>query len=98
MYARVTTLDMDPGNVDQVRDQLEREDVPKFEQLGGFKGMTLLTDRQSGKTVAVTFWDTQDDLRESEDAVKDARRRAAETGGAGEPQVERFEVILDTMA
>jgi heme-degrading monooxygenase HmoA len=89
---------MDPGNVDQARDQLEREDVPKFEQLGGFKGMTLLTDRQSGKTVAITFWETQDALRESEDAVKDARQRAAETGGAGAPHVERFEVILDTMA
>jgi heme-degrading monooxygenase HmoA len=89
---------MDPGNVDQVRDQLESEDVPKFQQLDGFKGMTLLTDRHRGKTIAVTFWESEGSLRESEDAVKDARRRAAETGGAGEPQVERFEVILDTMA
>jgi heme-degrading monooxygenase HmoA len=91
-------MDMDPGNVDQVRDQLESDDVPKFQQLDGFKGMTLLTDRQSGKTMAVTFWETEDALRASEDAVQDARTRAAETGGAGEPQVERFEVILDTMA
>jgi heme-degrading monooxygenase HmoA len=98
MHARVTTLDMDPGNVDQVRDQLEADDVPKFQQLDGFEGMTLLTDRESGKTVAVTFWETEDALRESEDAVQGARQRAAETGGAGEPQVERFEVILDTMA
>jgi heme-degrading monooxygenase HmoA len=98
MHARVTTLDMDPGNVDQVRDQLEADDVPKFQQLDGFKGMTLLTDRESGKTVAVTFWETEDALRESEDAVQGARQRAAETGGAGEPQLERFEVILDTMA
>jgi hypothetical protein len=30
--------------------------------------------------------------------VKDARRRAAESGGAGEPEVARYEVILDTMA
>jgi heme-degrading monooxygenase HmoA len=97
MHAGVTTLNMNPANLDQVRDQLEREDAPRFEQLDGFKGMTLLTDRQSGKTVAITFWESEDALRESEDAVKDARRRAAETGGAGEPQVERFEVILDTM-
>jgi heme-degrading monooxygenase HmoA len=89
---------MDPGNVDEARDQLESEDVPKFQELSGFKGMTLLTDRQSGKTVAITFWESEDALRESEDAVKDARRRAAETGGSGDPQIERFEVILDTMA
>jgi hypothetical protein len=30
--------------------------------------------------------------------VKDARSRAAEFGGDGKPQVERYEVILDTMA
>jgi heme-degrading monooxygenase HmoA len=98
MHARVTTLDMDPANVDQVRDRLEAEDVPEFQKLDGFKGMTLLTDRQSGKTVALTFWETEDALRGSEDAVKGARQRAAEGGGGGDPQVERFEVILDTMA
>jgi heme-degrading monooxygenase HmoA len=98
MHARVTTLQMDPANVDQVRDQLEAEDVPEFQQLDGFKGMTLLTDRQSGKTVAITFWESEDALQRSEDAVKGARQRAAERGGAGEPQVERLEVILDTMA
>jgi hypothetical protein len=37
-------------------------------------------------------------MRSSEDAVKSARERAASTGGSQEPQVERFEVIIDTMA
>jgi heme-degrading monooxygenase HmoA len=98
MHAPVTTLDMDPSKVDEVRDRLEGEDVPEFQKLDGFKGMTLLTDRQTGKTIAVTFWENEDALWQSEEAVKDARRRAAESGAAGEPQVERFEVILDTMA
>ena len=98
MHARVTTLNMDPSKVDEVRDQLEGEDVPEFKKLDGFNGMTLLTDRQTGKTIAVTFWESEDALRQSEEAVKDARRRAAESGAGGEPQVERFEVILDTMA
>jgi heme-degrading monooxygenase HmoA len=98
MHARVTTLDMDPAKVDEVRDRLEAEDVPEFQKLDGFKGMTLLTDRNSGKTLAVTFWESEDALSQSEDAVKDARQRAADTGGGGEPQVERFEVLFDTMA
>jgi heme-degrading monooxygenase HmoA len=98
MHARVTTLDMDPARVDEVRDQLERDDVPEFKKLDGFKGMTLLAERQTGKTIAVTFWESEDALRQSEEAVKDARRRAAESGGAGEPEVARYEVILDTMA
>jgi heme-degrading monooxygenase HmoA len=89
---------MDPSALDQVTAQLESEDVPGFQQLDGFKGMTVVADRQSGKTLALTFWESEDAMRGSEEAVKGARQRAADTGGAGEPQVERFEVLLDTMA
>ena len=98
MHARVTTLQMDPSALDQVTAQLESEDIPGFKQLDGFKGMTVVADRQSGKTLALTFWESEDAMRGSEEAVKGARQRAADTGGAGEPQVERFEVLLDTMA
>ena len=98
MHARLTTLQMDPGRVDNSIAQLESEDVPQFKQLDGFKGMTVLTDRQSGKTVAVTFWESEQAMAGSEEAVTPARGRAAERGGASEPQVERFEVVLDTMA
>jgi heme-degrading monooxygenase HmoA len=98
VHARVTTLQMDPSNLDQVTAQLESEDIPGFKELDGFKGMTVVADRQSGKTLALTFWESEEAMRGSEEAVKDARQRAADTGGAGEPQVERFEVLLDTMA
>jgi heme-degrading monooxygenase HmoA len=60
--------------------------------------MTVCVDRQSGKTVATTFWESESSMQASEEAVKPARERAAETGGAsGSPTVERFEVVLDTM-
>lgn len=89
---------MDPNTLDEASSQLEREEVPSFKQLDGFKGMTLIGDRESGKTIALTFWESEDAMRASEEAVKDARKRAAETGHAPEPQVERFEVLFDTMA
>ncbi|HYP47914.1 MAG TPA: antibiotic biosynthesis monooxygenase [Thermoleophilaceae bacterium] len=98
MYARVTTLQMDPSTLEEVTGRLQREDVPAFEKLDGFKGMTVVADRQGGKTIALTFWDSEQAMRDSEDAVKGARQRAAETGRADEPQVERFEVMFDTMA
>jgi heme-degrading monooxygenase HmoA len=98
VHARVTTLQMDPSTLDDVTARLESDDIPAFKRLDGFKGMTVLGDRESGKAIAVTFWESEEAMRESEEAVKGARQRAAETGRAGEPQVERFEVILDTMA
>ena len=98
MHARVTTLQMDPSTLDDVTARLESDEIPAFKRLDGFKGMTVLGDRESGKAIALTFWDSEEAMRESEEAVKGARQRAAETGRAGEPQIERFEVILDTMA
>ena len=99
MHARVSTLQVDASKIDDVTRQLEEQDVPNLESTDGFKGLTVLADRSSGKTVAVSFWESEEALSASEEAGQQARQRAAEAGGAaGEPQVERYEVVLDTMA
>lgn len=96
MHARVSTLMLDPANVDEVTGQLEREDLDKLKATDGFRGMTLLVDRSTGKGVATTYWDSEEAMKAAEKIGDETRRRAAETGGAGEPQVERFEVAIDT--
>jgi heme-degrading monooxygenase HmoA len=93
----MTTLDMDPARIDEAVAQVEEEDLPTWRDIDGFKGFTLLIDRSSGKAVGTSYWATQEQMQASEDAVKASRERAAETGGAtSPPQVERFEVALDT--
>ena len=99
MHVRITTLQMQPEKLDDAIAGLEKNDVPMFKELDGFKGFTLAVDRSSGKAVANSYWESEEAMKASEEAVKDARSRAAETGGASaEPQVERYEVVLDTMA
>ena len=99
MYARVSRLQMDPSRMDDAIRDVEENAVPEFEQLDGFKGLTLLADRQGGKVVAVGFWESEEAMTASEEKVQGARERAAESGGASEiPEVERFEVAIDTMA
>ncbi|MDQ3571435.1 MAG: hypothetical protein M3383_01080 [Actinomycetota bacterium] len=88
---------MDPERIDAVKSQLEEQDLPKWRELDGFRGFTLFADRTRGKAFGISYWDSQEQMEAAEDAVKEGRRRAAETGGAsGEPQVELFEVALDT--
>jgi heme-degrading monooxygenase HmoA len=99
MHARVTTLPMEASKIDDAVGGLKERDIPEFEQIDGFKGFTLLADRQSGKAVGVSFWESEEAMRASEEQVQASRQRAAEAGGAsGEPQVEHFEVVIDTMA
>ena len=97
MYARVTTIQMDPSRIDEAVRQLEENDVPRFKEMSGFKGFTLLVDRDGGKGVGTSYWASREDMDASEEAVRSAREDAARTGGAtGEPTVERFEVAIDT--
>ena len=99
MHARVTTLQLDPGRIDDAVRRLEAEDIPRWRELEGFKGFTLLADRASGRVIGTSYWESERAMDASEDAVAPSRQRAAEAGGASEPpSVQRFEVALDTMA
>jgi heme-degrading monooxygenase HmoA len=99
MHARVTTIQMDAGRIDDAVSQLEAEDIPRWKEIDGFKGFTLLVDRQSGKVIGTSFWESKETMDASEEAISPSRERAAETGGASAPPaVERYEVAVDTMA
>jgi heme-degrading monooxygenase HmoA len=98
MHARVTTIQMDPARIDDAVRGLRENDIPQFEQIDGFKGFTLLVDREGGKAIGTSFWESADAMHASDEQVKGARQRAAEAGGASAaPQVELYEVAIDTM-
>jgi heme-degrading monooxygenase HmoA len=42
-----------------------------FKGLDGFNGFTLIADRSSGKVIGVSFWESEEAMQASEDAVKD---------------------------
>ena len=99
MHARSTTLQLDPARIDEAVRLLEEEDIPRWKEIDGFMGFTLFADRQSGKVVGTSYWDSAQAMQASEDTVRSSRERAAEAGGASSPpSVERYEVLVDTMA
>jgi heme-degrading monooxygenase HmoA len=99
MHARVTTVQLDPSRADDSIRQLESEELPRWKELDGFKGFTLLIDRESGKGIGTSYWESKEAMDATEEAVRPSRERAVETGGGSQPPtVERFEVAIDTMA
>lgn len=97
MHARVTTMEMNPERVDEAVATLEEEDLPTFRQIDGFRGFTLVLNRTTGKVIATSYWDSEEQMLAAEDQVKGSRQRAAKTGEArAEPSVEVFEVGIDT--
>ncbi len=94
MYARVSTIQGPAEQLDQGLDRMTTEILPKVKQLGA-QGVISLADRTSGKSLTITLWDTEEDLRQSEEQANQLRRQAAEgIGSSSEPQVERYEVVV----
>jgi heme-degrading monooxygenase HmoA len=98
MHARTTTVDGDPERLDDVLGQIESEILPLLKEQDGFKGFTVHVDRSSGKVVGTSYWESQESMQASEEAVRGPREEAAQRGGAtGGASVEHFEVAIDTM-
>jgi heme-degrading monooxygenase HmoA len=92
MHARVTTLNGSPDNADAGIANFRDNVVPYAKSDG--KGAILLIDRESGRAVAVTFWENEDAMRASEESANALRADAARQMGAQQPTVERYEVAV----
>jgi len=94
MFARVTTIQLQPGRMDEFLHFFQDSIAPAAAAQPGFGGITLMTDLQLGKIVAFGLWDSEADLLASESAYYQAK--LAEVRGllAGPPQREAYEVSL----
>lgn len=92
MYARSTTIVADPSRAEQgiafVRDQV----WPMVRQIEGCVGLSLLIDRETGRSIVTTAWESEEALRRSAPMVRDTRQQAVEMLGAGEPVIEEWEI------
>src|SRR5215217_6583705 len=94
VYARVSTLEGPPELMDEGLRQVREVVLPGARQIDGFKGMIALGDRQSGKTLGITFWESEEAMRASEEAANRLREESAEAGGDTIAGVERYEVVV----
>lgn len=92
MYARTSIIHADPGKIEDgitlVRDQI----LPTVSSIDGCIGMSLLVDRDSGRCVATTAWDTEQALQSSAATVRPLRDQAEQALGAGASDVASWEV------
>jgi heme-degrading monooxygenase HmoA len=72
-----------------------QERVPAVRETPGFKGFYLLADRQSGKIVTISLWDSEDDLRQNNQARgAEVRKEASSELGIAPTPVDIYEVVL----
>jgi heme-degrading monooxygenase HmoA len=92
VHARVSIFEGPPDMVDESLRQAREVILPQADP--GFKGIIALTDRQSGKLLGITFWESEEAMRASEEGANRLREESAEAGGGTVAGVERYEVDL----
>ncbi len=94
MYARVATFESDPSKVDDaiamVRDDVDGEVPPGLE---GAK-MLMLVNRETGKGLGVTLFETEDAMRRGDEALNAMNPGSTER----RVSVEVFEVPVHTVS
>jgi heme-degrading monooxygenase HmoA len=81
VYARVSTLEGSPGQIDQGLRYLREELLPTGKDDPGFKGLISLADRSSGKTLSITLWESEEEMRATEQDANQLRRAWSESSG-----------------
>jgi heme-degrading monooxygenase HmoA len=95
LFARVSTFRGPADGIDLMVKQAQESVIPAARRLAGYQGILVLGDRGSGKSIAITLWESEQAMRESEEAANKLRSEASEAGGEEIVSVERFEVLLD---
>ncbi len=95
MYARVNTIEGSPDRMDDATTHIQEHTMPQLRQMEGFKGFVALGDRQSGKVLGVAFWESEEALKATEEALSSVRSGAAEAAGGTLTSVERYEVLFN---
>ena len=98
MHARMGRVSMRPDKLADVVENVRQNVVPKYEGRDGFKGFTLLVDPAGGQAIGISFWETDDAMRATDDIGDEARSSSADVGGGEDEGMKYYEVAIDTMA
>jgi len=94
MYARVNTFQGLPDRIDESIRTVREQVLPQLQGQDGFKGLIGMVERQAGKVIGVTLWESEEALRTSEEEADQLRRESAQAGDQTIANVERCEIVL----
>ena len=93
MYARSTTMRGNPQAIDDLMANMRDEVMPAVTEMDGCVGLSLLVDRDTGRCIATSAWETPEAMHASAERVRELRERAAERFGAT-PEVQEWEIAV----
>jgi heme-degrading monooxygenase HmoA len=91
VYARSTSIQAQPSSIDDGIAYIRDEVMPGLRAMDGYVGLSLLVDRESGRCIATSAWETEEACRDSTEQAAPLRERATEIFG-GDVTVDQWEI------
>jgi quinol monooxygenase YgiN len=94
MYARSTTFMARPESIDAGIAQVRDEVMPMVQEMEGCVGLSMMVDRESGRCITTTAWQSAEAMRATDETLQPVRERLGETIGGGTPEVQEWEIAV----
>jgi heme-degrading monooxygenase HmoA len=97
VHARFIRFQADPDRIDAATRHSEEVLLPLLRDTDGFRGFVSFGDRSTGAGIALSYWESEEAMRASEETLSQARKDALDDAGAqSQPTIEHYEVLLQT--
>jgi heme-degrading monooxygenase HmoA len=92
VYGRLTIVE---GRLDRVDDLPESQEqtIPREDEMPGLRALYCLIDRTTGRAASLSIWNTEEDMKTSEDRAANQRDQAEANSGGRIVSVDRMEVV-----
>jgi hypothetical protein len=94
VFARVTTYEGSPGQLDEGLRIFREEVIPWLRDASGFRGWIVLVDRDEGRSLGITFWATEEAAADTDASGRSLREEVAATVGATMRSLDVYEVAV----
>lgn len=61
MFARITSAQIDPKNIEQFKKIYEESVIPAAKKQKGFRGISLMVNLETGDGLSIGYWDSEED-------------------------------------
>lgn len=94
MHARSTNIHGDPARIDEGVAYLRDEVLPDLVKLDGSIGMSVLTDRETGRCIVATAWADKDAMRATAEGVRPWRHSVEHLLRSQHSDVQEWEIAV----
>ncbi len=94
MHARSTSIRSNPASLDAGIAYVRDEVLPTIGQSEGCIGLSMLTDRESGRCIVATAWADEQAMRATAEDARTLRHRLLHTLGGEHADVQEWEIAI----